>query len=239
MKNINVICIIPARGGSKGIKTKNLKLINNKPLIYYPIEAAKKSMICDHIFVSTDSKEIANQAINLGASVPFLRKKKYAQDYTTTEATLQNALLEYEEYLKIKFDICVFLTANRIFRKSEWIVKCVNNLKKNPNIDSSFTVQKIYKHMWHKKNGKYKKVLPWMKEYTSRQIAPELYREDTALVCATRAKFWRKGKRIGNKVKFLVHDDSFAEIDIHSIEDLFIAENAMKFKLNIKKEKPF
>ena len=154
MSQKKVICIIPARGGSKGIKSKNLKLLNNKPLIYYPIAAAIKSNVCNHIFVSTDSKEIAENAIKFGASVPFLRKKKFAEDRTTTEATLQNALLEYEDYSNIKFDICVFLTANRIFRKAKWISKCVKNLLNDENIYSSFAVQKIYKHMWHKKNDK-------------------------------------------------------------------------------------
>ena len=93
-----VICIIPARGGSKGIKNKNLMKVNKKPLIFYPINSAKKSKVCDYIYVSTDSKKIANVAKSYGASVPFLRKKKYSQDFTTTEATLKNALLEVENF---------------------------------------------------------------------------------------------------------------------------------------------
>ena len=59
-KKLKVICIIPARGGSKGIKLKNLQKVNNKPLIYYPIKAAIKSKVCDKICVSTDSDIIAN-----------------------------------------------------------------------------------------------------------------------------------------------------------------------------------
>ena len=55
-KKYKVLCIIPARGGSKGIKLKNLSKLNNKPLLYYPITAAKKSKVCDKIFVSTDSQ---------------------------------------------------------------------------------------------------------------------------------------------------------------------------------------
>ncbi len=73
-----------------------------------------------------------------------------------------------------------------------------------------------------------------MKEYTSRQIAPVLYREDTGLACATRAKFWRKGKRIGNKVHFIVNQDSITGIDIHNKFDLFIANQVLKF---LKKNK--
>ena len=73
-KKFKVICIIPARGGSKGLKLKNLRKVN-KPLIYYPINAAIKSRVCDHIFVSTDSKKIAYEAKKLGANVPFLRER--------------------------------------------------------------------------------------------------------------------------------------------------------------------
>ena len=71
-----VICIIPARGGSKGLKLKNLQKVNNKPLIYYPIKAAIKSGVCDKICVSTDSLKIASVSKKYGAEVPMLRKKK-------------------------------------------------------------------------------------------------------------------------------------------------------------------
>lgn len=70
-----VICIIPARGGSKGIKFKNLRKVCGKPLIYYPIKAAIKSRVCDKIIVSTDCKKIKKIAKKYGAEVPFLREK--------------------------------------------------------------------------------------------------------------------------------------------------------------------
>ncbi len=236
-KQEKVLCIIPARGGSKGLLNKNIRIICNKPLIYFPIAAALESKVCDEIFVSTDSTKIANIAKSYGANVPFLRKKEYARDLTSTEDTLKHALIEYENYYNKKFDICVFLTANRIFRKSEWITKTVNNLKKNKKIESSFAVHKMYAHFWTKKNNKYQKALPWMKNYTSRQVAPEFYREDTSLACATRSYLWRKGKRIGNNIKFLIHDDAFSGIDIHSDEDLFLASKAMQYRY--KKEGTF
>ena len=61
-KTQKVICIIPARGGSKGLKNKNLMKVNNKPLIFYPINAAIKSKVCDYVFVSTNSKKIAKNS---------------------------------------------------------------------------------------------------------------------------------------------------------------------------------
>ena len=81
----------------KGIKDKNLRKLNQKPLIYYPIKAALKSKVCDEIFVSTDSIKIANVAKKYGASVPFLRNKKFSKSLTSTEATLRHSLLEFEK----------------------------------------------------------------------------------------------------------------------------------------------
>lgn len=238
MKKLKVICIIPARGGSKGLKLKNLRKVDSKPLLYYPINAAIKSKVCDTVFVSTDSKKIADVAKKLGAKVPFLRKAKFSEDLTTTEATLQNALLEYEEYVGKKFDICVFLTCTNIFRKVEWIKLAVNQLKKNPKLDSVFSVHHLYKHFWHYKKNKPEKVLSWMKEYTSRQIAPKLFREDTGITCATRARFWRNGKRIGNNVKFIINKDAITGLDIHNEMDLELARAAIKY-LKRKKIKYF
>ena len=235
-EKLKIICVIPARGGSKGLKNKNLRKVCDKPLIYYPIADALKSNLFDHIFVSTDSENIAKTSKKYGASVPFLRPKKFAKDLSSTEDTLKYALLSFERYVGYKFDICVYLTANRIFRKAKWINISINNLINDDKIDTSFPVQKIYANFWHEKNGKYRIVLPWMKNYTSRQVAPNFYREDTGLVCATRAKFWRKGKRVGKNIKFIFHNYNFSEIDIHSKEDLYIADMAMKYLLeNTKK----
>ena len=75
-----------------------------------------------------------------------------------------------------------------------------------------------------------------MNKYTSRQIAPKLYREDTGLACATKSYFWRKGRRIGNKVKFIINDNSFTGIDIHDTDDIKLAEYGLKLLLK-KKEK--
>lgn len=233
-KKLKVICVIPARGGSKGIKLKNLQKICGKPLLYYPIKAALKSKVCDHIFVSTDSKSIAKESKKYGANVPFLRIKKYSGDRVTTELTLRDALKQYEKFYKIKFDICVFLTCTNIFRKASWITEAVNTLKRNDKIDSAFSVHSFYKHIWHFKGKKLQKVLPWMKNYTSRQIAPDLFREDTGLASATRSKFWRKGKRIGENVKIIINTDSFTGIDIHNKRDLYMAEMAMRFQIKNK-----
>lgn len=76
---MNNLAIIPARSGSKGLKDKNIKLLNGKPLIAYSIEAAKKSGIYSHILVSTNSERYGKIAIKYGAEVPFIVQKKMRQ----------------------------------------------------------------------------------------------------------------------------------------------------------------
>ena len=80
MKN-EILCVIPARGGSKGIPSKNIQKICGKPLIQYTIETAKNSKLISRIIISTDSEKIAKIARKLGVEVPFMRPKKISNDY--------------------------------------------------------------------------------------------------------------------------------------------------------------
>jgi CMP-N,N'-diacetyllegionaminic acid synthase len=91
-----VLAVIPARGGSKGIKDKNIRPLAGKPLIAFSIEAAKSSELLGDFLVSTDSKRIAEIARSLGAPVPFLRPASLAQDSSPTVDTLIHAVEWYE-----------------------------------------------------------------------------------------------------------------------------------------------
>ncbi|MFD2044933.1 cytidylyltransferase domain-containing protein [Ornithinibacillus salinisoli] len=91
------IAIIPARSGSKGIKDKNIKSLNGKPMIAYTIEAALKSNIFDDVVVSTDSEKYASIAEEHGARVPFLRPKELASDTSTTIDVIEYTLIEMEK----------------------------------------------------------------------------------------------------------------------------------------------
>ena len=82
------ICIIPARGGSKGVKRKNIRKLNGKPLIGYAIESALESNFFSNVFVSTEDKKISSIAKKYGAEIPFLRPKKLASDNSDIADTL-------------------------------------------------------------------------------------------------------------------------------------------------------
>lgn len=91
------IAIIPARSGSKGLKDKNIRLLNGKPLLAYTIEAALKSKCFDIVMVSTDSKKYAKIAEEYGAQVPFLRSENTSQDSTSPWDVMKEVLDMYKE----------------------------------------------------------------------------------------------------------------------------------------------
>lgn len=232
IKKKDIICIIPARGGSKGLKKKNLLKINGKPLIAHTIKFAQKTNLIGSIIVSTDDRDIAKISKKNGAIVPFVRPKSLSGDLSTTEETLKHALLSYEKLTKKKFKICIYLSPTDIFRNLNWIKKAIKILNEKRQIESVFVGHQTHKNYWEfdKKNKAWKRIKAWMKVYSSRQIRRKIVREDTGLTCVSRSYLWRKGKRIGDKVEILINQDSFSSIDIHDKHDFELASFALKIK---------
>jgi CMP-N,N'-diacetyllegionaminic acid synthase len=228
------LCLIIARGGSKGLPNKNLLELMGKPLIAWPIIYALSSSLVSDVVVSTDSEEIAQIARKYGAKVPFLRPSVLAGDNATTESVLQHGLQYMEKSENKIYEYCVFLTATDIFRPSGLIEEGLKILEGDSTIDSFFVGQKTTKNYWEKDfNGSWVRIKDWMREYGSRQTRQYIIREDTGLGCVSRAKFWRQGRRIGDNVEIKVIDDSFASIDIHTFEDLAVANFALKIRSNL------
>jgi len=102
-----VICVISARGGSKGLPNKNIKKLINKPLIAWSIEQAKKTKEIDRVVVCTDSKKIQSIAIKAGAEVPFLRPKNLSTSQVGKFKVFKYALNAFEKYYKEDNSIAV------------------------------------------------------------------------------------------------------------------------------------
>jgi CMP-N,N'-diacetyllegionaminic acid synthase len=122
MKDIKVLCTICARGGSKGVKNKNIKPINGKPLIAYTVEQAIQSKLFEHVIISTDSDDIANIAENYGAEVFFKRSTEMASDTAGKLDVIKDAFIRSEEYYDTKFDYLIDLDATAPLREVDDIL---------------------------------------------------------------------------------------------------------------------
>ena len=221
-----VLAIIPARGGSKGLLKKNVRLLAGRPLIAHTIQHALESGVCSTVLVSTEDQEIADIAIEYGATVPFLRPLELATDMTPTEPVLQHALVTYEHQIGEQFDIVVFLQTTDVFRPTGIIRSCVNRLASNEALDSVFSAYKTHKNFWRQTPDGWCRLAPEL-SYGPRQTREPLYREDTGIACATRAQIIREGRRVGDSVEIIANDDPKTTIDIHDEFDLWIAEKIM------------
>lgn len=218
----NVLALIPARGGSKGLSRKNVRPLAGKPLIAWTIEAARGCALIDRVVVTTDDREIADVARASGAEVPFLRPPDLAQDHTTTEATLQHAVRELDA-TGWRADIVVFLQPTDVFRRAAWLVEAVRTLVDQPQIDSAFVVHETHKNFWKLDEEERPVKLSWF-TYGPRQKRRPILREDTGLACATRADLVRQGLRIGERVHVIRNKDFATSIDIHDEFDIWLAE---------------
>ena len=126
-KNNKILAIIPARGGSKGIKNKNIIDVCGKPLIAYTIEAANNSKYVDYIYVSTDSDDIKTVAIKYGALVPFMRDPLYATDTAKTIDAIMYSLNEFKK-MNMIFDYLLLLQPTSPLRTSDDIDNAIERL---------------------------------------------------------------------------------------------------------------
>ena len=105
------LCVIPARGGSKRIPRKNIKEFCGKPMIAYAVEAARSTLLFEHIVVSTEDKEIAKIANQYGAETPFQRPSHLADDFTPTVSVIRHAIHEAESLGFVFQDVCCIYPA--------------------------------------------------------------------------------------------------------------------------------
>lgn len=144
------IAIIPARGGSKRIPRKNIKLFHGKPLIAYSIEVAKKSNLFDKIIVSTDDEEIANIAKECGAQIPFLRPKELSDDFTVTGAVVNHAI-NFLKQQGEEYDFCCTIYATAPFLQIKYLEEGFKKLKDSDAIHAfgctsmPFPIQRTFK----------------------------------------------------------------------------------------------
>ena len=144
-KKFSILAITLARGGSKGIKNKNIKKINNKPLIYYTIDEALKSKFIDRYIVSTDSLSIANIAKKYGAEAPFIRPKSLAKDSSTSVDALIHAVNWVEKKENKKYDYIIELMCTNPLKNAIDIDNVIKKLI-NYKSDSVIAINRLFDH---------------------------------------------------------------------------------------------
>jgi len=234
---MNVLAIIPARGGSKSIPLKNIQKLGNKALIEYTITAAKKSKEINKIIVSTDSKKISTISKKIGAEVPFLRPKKFSQDNSPAMDVIKHTLKFLKEKQSYVPEIVTILLTTSPFRTPQMIDKSVRLLK-NSNATCVLGVSKIkkehpYRAFWP--NGKYLKPLKSdFTKYYRRQIHPTCYYPNGMIYTFWYQTLKKFNTIYGSKIKPLIEDEN--NIDIDNLFDLFIAEMKIKNWKEYKKK---
>lgn len=186
---MTTVGIIPARGGSKGIPRKNVKLLAGKPLIAYAIETALACDVLDRVIVSSDDKEIAEIARAWGADVPFLRPPELALDTTPMFPVLRHALNWLERADGNIYDLVVILDPTSPFRTPEHIAAGIQAMKDDPQADVVTSVCEVEYNPYFvmaELRGEYlvPVVTPERPIYR-RQDAPVVFREN-ACVCVVR-----------------------------------------------------
>jgi len=237
---VEVLAIIPARGGSKSVPNKNIKLLGGKPLIFYTIKACLQSKLIDRVIVSTDSQKIAQISRKFGAEVPFLRPKSISGDLSTDVEFLTHALNWLRKKEGYVPDIVLRVPPTSPLRKTEHLDLGIRTLMVNPKADSVRPITKSPKHpykMW-KVKGKY--IVPFlpysftrMKEPYNmpRQKLPPVYIHTGAMDIMWRDTILKLKSTSGRKIKYFLMDEK-ESVNIDSAVDFISAEVIMKQRKN-------
>ncbi len=133
------LAVIPARGGSKRIPRKNIKMFHGQPMIAWSVQAAIESGCFDEIWVSTDDEEIAEVAQAYGAKIPFLRPKHLSDDFATTADVMSHAVGEYDKLNHTLPDYICCLYATAPFVTKVDLVQGFEKIKNNRNLNYVFS----------------------------------------------------------------------------------------------------
>jgi len=236
---MNILTVIPARAGSKGVPGKNLRPLGGVPLLARAIRTALASKHSSTIVVTTDSQEMATIAKAEGASVPFLRPASLADDKTPVPPVILNAL-EFMESEGATFDIVVALQPTNPLLSTETFDQVLDRILLENDLDSVVTTTLIRKgHPFRAYAIDQDKHLKPLTEYTTEKYLQKQDRPDafqmTGGLIARRSQTLRKNRAAGfalGDTIGAIEVDEFESIDIDSEIDLLFAEAVLNFKSN-------
>ena len=207
---LNIVAMIPITG--------EVQYLKDKPLMYYTIEAAKKSKYIKSIIVSTDNMEIAKIANGIGAETPFLRDTIFSEDYIDIVRVFQHSLEQLDSLKKFP-DILVTMKTTFPFRPPNIIDNMIEQLFDN-GLDSIIAAKYENKSIWKGKDGKI--------ELIDEGLTPRQYKDPTfiglrGLCCVTHPEFLREGSMFGQNIGIYEIDSPLAHFEVRSEKEFVIA----------------
>ncbi|OGG16306.1 hypothetical protein A3D77_02505 [Candidatus Gottesmanbacteria bacterium RIFCSPHIGHO2_02_FULL_39_11] len=227
----NCIALIPARIGSKRVRSKNILPLERHPLIAYAIHAAKTSGIFSRIIVSTNSKKIAHIAKTYGGEVPFLRPQRYAADHSPDIEWIRWTLHKLQQQGE-EFEYFCILRPTSPFRTAETIQRAWKEFLLDKNVDSLRAVELCQQHpakMWKVKGTRMVSLLktpkriktPW--HSTPYQVLPKIYAQNASLEIAKCTVVLKQGSISGGIIRPFVTNE-YEGYDINNEKDYIYAK---------------
>ena len=232
LSNKRILAVVPARGGSKGIKLKNLRKINGISLVEYACGIISELPYIDRAVVSTDHPEIRQVAVKAGVDAPFIRPEKLSGDIVADIDVLTHALLETEKDDGQHYDIIVMLQPTSPMRKSRHVTQTVNKLI-NDDFDAVWTVSKTDSKAHPLKQLTFSENCldyydPRGEAIIARQQLTDVYHRNGVAYALTRHCLIELKSLKGKKTSAILIKDSLVNIDTET--DLLLAEFFINFK---------
>ena len=223
--NNKILVVIPARGGSKGIPRKNVRLLDGQPLISYSINVAKSSEYVDDVVVTTDDSEIALLSEKFGASV-IRRSEELSTDETPLDPVVYDAMVQKEKLAFDEYDLVITLQPTSPLIKTSTLDSVIEKFE-DFAIDSVITVVDDRRLSWgYDENNE--RFFPNYIERKNRQDLPKDFKE-TGAILATRRKFVNEFSRLGTNID-IVEVSQEESVDVTNYEDWWIAEKYLQRK---------
>lgn len=225
-KSRKILAIIPAKGGSKGVPRKNIRLLAGKPLIDYTIEAAKESKIFDKIVVSTEDLEIAQVARKYKEVNIIKRPKKLARDKTSTELVILHILRWFKKKENYQPDIIYLLQPTSPLRNGDDIKGTYKKFIRE-KLDSLLSVAGNKSFIWKMERNRFKPINYNYLRRPRRQNMKNQFKENGAIYITKYSTFMKFQNRLGGKIGYyMMNEDRSIEID--SLFDLLVAKQILK-----------
>jgi CMP-N,N'-diacetyllegionaminic acid synthase len=230
---MNVLGIIPARGGSKSVPKKNIKLLAGKPLLQYTVEASKNAKLLSRVILSSDDDEIINVARKLQLEIPFKRPQSLATDTSPTLPVIQHAL-QFFQSQNIHFDAVCLLQVTSPFKTGVFIDAAIKKFIES-DCDALVSVQKVpteYNPHWTFKaneEGFLNLTTNDKQIITRRQDLPTIYHRDGLIYITKTSVLLEQNSIYGNKIAYIESPEE-GQINIDTMDDWLKAEAYLKSK---------